>query len=382
MTEPLTILHIGPHKSGTTSIQLALYRARSTLLTQHGIRYLTDARRINSNVAIHAFRSRASQHLEYGSKPPRLFWSQLREQVLTSNRSVVSAESLSRLTDEEVTLLRAELAGTSVRILITMRPLVRMVVSQWQQIVQNGPAPELCEFSEGVINGVINTPRMKGRSEVVAGLQHDALVRRWSRAFGPEKLEVVVADDANPELLYARVADVIGVPQAVLLTEKTANRSLTWPEAELIRATFDQLESEGALPLLGPDRLLARIALDLKTRRVPPGDEHRVKFPEHLSLNALRRANDFIQVVQELGVRVRGDLSEIARQDGLGKNPKVEHVTSELAANVALSALRAIAFGRPISDWVHGRGPGVSVICRSMVYRLLHRFYSAIRSDK
>ena len=136
------------------------------------------------------------------------------------------------------------------------------------------------------------------------------------------------------------------------------------------------------MPLLGPDRLLARIALDLKTRRVPPRDEHRVKFPEHLSLNALGRANDFIQVVQELGVRVRGDLSEIARQDGLGKNPKVEHVTSELAANVALSALRAIAFGRPISDWVHGRGPGVSVICRSMVYRLLHRFYSAIRSDK
>lgn len=73
------------------------------------------------------------------------------------------------------------------------------------------------------------------------------------------------------------------------------------------------------MPLLGPDRLLARIALDLKTRRVPPGDEHRVKFPEHLSLNALGRANDFIQVVQELGVRVRGDLSEIARQDGLGK---------------------------------------------------------------
>lgn len=375
MKDRRVILHIGPHKTGTTSIQLSLHHKRHVLLRQHSIEYISDRQRINANLAIHAFRGRKSQHVEYGSIPAPSLWEYVRERALHAPNSIISAESLSRLGDEEVDRLRTELRESSVQIIVTMRPLTRMVVSQWQQIVQNGPAPSIDEFAEGVLRGSLGA----ARSEVASGLQHDLVIRRWARVFGVDSLNLVVANDDDPVQLFRGLAEAANVPLSVMTGSKVANRSLTWFEAELIRGIFAQLARNGRLPLLDQNRRFARIALGLKTGRKPPASEPKIKFPSHLTSEVGRRADTFISTVLELGIRVHGDLSSLARQDGVGVNLPVEYVPAELAAHAALSGLLSVGFAVPITDLESGRGWTSSSVVSTLAHRLFRRFPTMMR---
>lgn len=379
MKNTRVILHIGPHKTGTTSIQRSLHRMRDDLLRQHSIEYISDRQRINANLAIHAFRGRKSQHIEYGSIPRPLLWESVRDRILKAPHSFISAESLSRLGDEEVDRLRMELREASVQIVVTMRPLARMIVSQWQQIVQNGPAPSLDEFAEGVLRGDFGAPNMQTHRDVVLGIQHDRMVRRWARVFGTDSLDLIVANDADPDQLFRGLADAVDLPAAMMTGSKVMNRSLTWFEAELIRGTFARLERDGRLPILDQNRRLARIALGLKTGRQPPASEPKIMFPMHLTSEVGQRADALIATVHELGIRVHGDLSSLARQDGVGVNFPVGQVPAELAAHAALSGLLSVGFAVPIADLASGRGWTSGSIVSTLAYRLLRRFPTMMR---
>src|SRR5438477_12003958 len=83
------LLHIGPHKTGTTSVQAALWEARARLLA-HGVRHVGRSR--NPSNAVQAVVGRNSP---YGPKPPSIrHWEGLVREIRQARepRVIVSSE--------------------------------------------------------------------------------------------------------------------------------------------------------------------------------------------------------------------------------------------------------------------------------------------------
>ncbi|MQA02630.1 MAG: hypothetical protein GEV07_07885 [Streptosporangiales bacterium] len=67
-------------------------------------------------------------------------WTDLVDEVAAAGdrRVVVSSEFFADGDDETARRVVTELAGARAHVVVTLRPLIRIIVSQWQQYLQNG----------------------------------------------------------------------------------------------------------------------------------------------------------------------------------------------------------------------------------------------------
>ncbi|MEU9322322.1 hypothetical protein AB0D91_00645 [Streptomyces canus] len=140
MTAPLPagtrLLHIGPHKTGTTAIQGALFAAKD-LLPEHGVGFPAHSRHPMEA----AFAACARPAMIGDTAPTGKHWTRLLEQVEATGgkTSVISSEFFADAEDDDtIARIVEQLGGEHVHVLVTLRPLVKIMPSQWQQYVQNG----------------------------------------------------------------------------------------------------------------------------------------------------------------------------------------------------------------------------------------------------
>ncbi|MGH3731092.1 MAG: hypothetical protein ACRDTU_20420, partial [Micromonosporaceae bacterium] len=129
------LVHIGPHKTGTTTVQNAFFLARERL-AEHGVSYPGS----EPQPARAALAVTGQRHL-IGEGTPRIrHWEDLVADAAAAGdrRAVVSSEFFSEADNEAMRRVVADMGGSRVHILVTLRPLARIVPSQWQQWVQNG----------------------------------------------------------------------------------------------------------------------------------------------------------------------------------------------------------------------------------------------------
>jgi hypothetical protein len=330
------LVHIGPHKTGTTSLQEALFAARPKLLEQ-GVRHIGTSR--NPATAVQAVTGRPGFYTT--ETPPIGHWRDLVEEFDRAHeaRVILSSEFFAWAAPDAIRRIVDDLDPERVRVAVTLRPLGRIMPSHWQQDIQAGFTAAFDEWLDLLLR------RPEGRTHKFWTLhRHEELIRRWCDAVGPDRMTVVVADDRDHTVVLRAFERLTGLREGTLVPDPDrANRSLTLPEAEALRAFNVAFREKGyGRPMYA--RVVRFGAAKLMKARQPAPDEPRVEMPQWAIDRAAEIGREFVTEIQALGVRVIGDLDSLARVEAsrrVGDEPQAAEVPPDVVATLAMGILEA-----------------------------------------
>jgi hypothetical protein len=345
------LLHIGPHKTGTTTVQGAFHLARRELAAQR-VRYAGRSRQ--QARAAHAVTGRP-WHLTDGKAPPIGSWRGLVREVRGARelRVVISSEFFCDADPDAIRRIVHDLDPARLQVAVTLRPLARIVPSQYQQWVQNGMRKSFDRWLARTFDRPpgARTPLFWWRH------RHDRLIARWAEVVGPAAITVVVVDDRDHGMVLRVFEQLVGLRQGTLVPdEDRTNRSLTLPEIEAVRAFNAAYKAEG-LPMSLHSRVMRLGAAQLMKLREPAPQEPRLEMPQWALDRVAAIAREMVDSIGSSGVRVIGDLESLtvvppSRLEG-DRQPE-ESIPPRVAASMGMGILVAggLARSRGPSEWV------------------------------
>lgn len=342
------VLHVGPHKTGTTTLQAAFHQNRERLAEQ-GVHYA--GKRKHSMIAAMAAAS-GNRLATAGDDAGAESWRALVAEVRGSDarQVVLSSEFYSEATPERIRGMLDELGVDRVHVVITLRPLVRIIASQWQQFMQNRPAMKYDDDLDypGWLDEVLNRPD-EGRHGTPAFWRrhhHDAMVEKWASVVGRDRLTVVVVDDSDKQMLPRAFEDLLGLePDTLVPRESGANRSLTYPEVQLLTA-FNRQYVERGFGLPDYTKFVRFGAARFLQERRPEPEEARLRTPRWAVERAAAIGAEAAVAIRATGVRVIGDLDLLGDPEvatGIGENDPTEEVSLAVVARLAAGLVKVAA---------------------------------------
>ncbi|MGZ5415714.1 MAG: hypothetical protein ACXWDI_00925 [Nocardioides sp.] len=337
MTDPLTLpegsklLHIGPHKTGSTAIQDAMDQARHELRAQ-GVFYASENRHEATPARY------VTGRLAPGHNPKRAAgrWASITAEMRAEGpeRKVFSSEFLSDATEEQVERIIGDIGTENTYVAVTLRPLASILPSQYQQYLQRGSTFGYESWLDSMFN---KPPYDHPTPSFWKRHRHDELVQRWGKVVGPENVVVVMVDSRDFTVAPRAFEQLLGLTDGTLADkEVTANRSMTWGEAEVMRQ-FNRQFKDAKLP---PDlhlTLMKSAGAHVKDR-VPGPDEAKIVTPAW----AVKKANDFgaemASTIEATGARILGDLSLLS-------SGQVKDVSTDPPITVAIEIASRFAAG-------------------------------------
>jgi hypothetical protein len=372
------LLHIGPHKTGTTAIQGALHLARERLAAE-GVVYPGLGRQpLWPILAV-----TGQPALLGGPRPDISHWDHLVRDVCAAGhrRVVLSSEFFAEADDVTARRVIADLGGARVHVVVTLRSLTRILPSQWQQYLQNGFHFRYLEWLDGILSDppCTPTPGFWRRH------RHDELVARWAAENGPENLTVIVVDESDRLMLLRVFESMLGLSEGFLVPEeRAANRSLTVAEAELVRLLNEEF-SRRAWPHRNYARFLRYGAVEqMKNSRQPSPAEARIATPGWALARAAEISAEMAKNIEALGVNIVGDLSTLGELPEDALDPGAEATTAgppvvpaEVAALAALGACIAGGAGGQTTEEIvreldtRSLAKVLAIRCRQRIRRTL-----------
>ncbi|HET7303508.1 MAG TPA: hypothetical protein VFJ12_03025 [Segeticoccus sp.] len=335
LPERARLLHIGLMKTGTTALQNAAAASRPALL-EHGVRY--PGRRFNHRYPLMGLLDvRRGWTGPTGTGPTRRNWDALMREVEADDerRVLISHEHASLANDEKARLL-VDALGPRTHVAVTVRGVQAVLGSAWQQYVKEGMTDGFHDWLRLVLSDDPDRSVSPAfRSRIRAG----AVIDRWASLVGPERVTVVVVDRARPDLLAHAFEALLGLPRDLLahatVNGQQANRSLTLPEAEVLRQfnlTYDRRE----VPWADHTALVREGALQtLLAARVPSPSEPRMPVPAWAADAAVSHSRRTAATIRETGVRVVGDLDALTAPVRTSEAPAtVDQVAVDVAARL------------------------------------------------
>ena len=169
--------------------------------------------------------------------------------------------------------------------------------------------------------------------------RHEAVIARWAKAFGNQKIHLVVVDESEPDLLYDAFNKILKLPAGTLKEVKGSgsNRSLNYPEISLLLAInkafpkerawsdYEIFIREGSIRHLTNQVQLAELGTKLLTPQWAVDESAR------LSSNSIAKIND-------LEVKIYGDLSKLnSAAIPTGVNSEISEIPMDIAVNALLA---------------------------------------------
>ena len=342
------LVHIGPHKTGTTTLQGAFHLARRAAAAQ-GVHYAGPNRQ-----ATHAAQAIAAvTDATAPGRPALREWRRLMREIEAVDvpRLVVSSEWFADARPAGIRLLANDLDPSRVHVAVTLRPLGRILASQWQQFVQGGWQVTYQRWLESIFrspNGTEGTRFWQRHA-------HDRLVERWAEIVGRDRVTVVVVSDRDRGAVLRAFERLTGLVAGTLIApDDRGNRSLTAAEVELVRELHRGLKR---LDVASSDRLnlvLHGVAGQLK-QRSPGAAEARIETPRWAREMSAGIARDMVDNLRVSGVRVMGDLDLLAGNEGdADSTPTESPVPADWPAIATSAAIGLLAF----SGHARARGHG------------------------
>jgi hypothetical protein len=298
------LLHIGPHKTGTSALQSAFHSSRKRLRKQ-GIRYTGRARQ-PMRAAIAVSQGRGA----HGKDEPEMdLWERLVKEVdgARDRKVVVSSEFFCEADDAAARRIVSELGGDRVHVVVTLRPLSGIFPSQWQQYVQNGLRLTYDEWLEKMLNeppGGPPSPNFWLRHD------HGELVERWVQIVGGDRLVVVVPDERDRGSLLRTFESILGLEAGFLVPEShRTNRSLSLGEVDLVRRLNIEFKKRDWMGQEYHNLMRLGVIWQLLQGEVSGIDEPRMTTPRW-AIEAISAAGAAsAKRIAASGARVIGDLS-------------------------------------------------------------------------
>ncbi|MDQ2623691.1 MAG: hypothetical protein M3Y20_00885 [Actinomycetota bacterium] len=228
------LVHVGPPKTATTSIQASFHASRKEL-KKHSVRYAGKSRHSRSAATAVAMEKLS---VEFTRKALDQ-WEDLAREMRESDAriTVLSSEGLS-YADEVRGAAITEAVGGNAQVVITMRSPARMVPSVWQQRVRRGSAQTLDGWVRQVFDRDADGALTDAHYWKRFGLEE--LIATWSAVVGSENVTVVIVDPRDHAMAYHAFEQLLGVPRGTLTQVKAmANESFPFAELETIR-TFNE----------------------------------------------------------------------------------------------------------------------------------------------
>jgi len=376
------LVHIGPHKTGSTALQWALHTNRG-LLAEHGVHYAGAGPQIyRPAVGLTGLRGRLG-----APKATIKDWEELVSEVDAAGeqRVVLSSESLANASTADIERLAADLGADRVHVVRMLRRYDKVLPSQWQQTVAGGGIRRYGRW----LQAVLDAPghhfwRRHGYGE---------LTRRWAEVVGAENVTVVVVDETDRSWLLRVFEQLLGLPHGSLrLGAGHENRSFTSSEAELIRLINSSMRRRRWAAQTHHRFVRGAVTPALKRFDPVPGDP-RVHTPEWALQRALAAAERGITEIESLGVRVVGDPQMLrfpTGADGTGADETTAGADETTAAQVstdgtaaALARVAEVAAKRPLDRVTTPPPPTVDELSTSQLVRTIGgRVRSRLRTSR
>jgi hypothetical protein len=290
--KPTLFVHIGPEKTGTTSLQVALSRSRHQL-AKNGIAYLTSQQNANVNfAALGMIGPTKIMDGDWHSWDQRdTEWQRLKSQLLSSSSdtTVISGEAFALADDQAI---------------------ADLVPSYWQEHAKRRPYPVLSDFVNNVVHreGEVLSERFWSCQE------HDVLIRRWQAIMKPTETTVIIPDKRQPTLLLNAFVALLNVPHELGSTiageaASYKNRSQTVEEMAVRQGLFRMLEQRG---LMKTARYFTQKLSDANGDRTPLQEEHPIRLDRSSRAALLPIETRIVDELKRLPLRVIGNLESLA----------------------------------------------------------------------
>jgi len=328
-------VHVGCPKTGTTSLQSALWSDRDQLATQ-GLEMPLNGPGEHFYVAL-ALRGM----LDHSMDPPAAFeiLDRLGDEVrqIRSPRALLSHEVMAPAHEDEVAQLLGLLSGFEVHIVITARDLARQIPSGWQQRIKQRVQQPYPEFAEAVLE------RSESAHDFWINQDVSDIAARWGHLVTPDRVHIVTvpATGAPTKVLFERFCGVIGIdPSSLDIDAARDNRSLGAPQTELLRRVNVALGDRLPHPRAGYGRVAKR---HLANRVLAAQDGPALGLPVHLRDRCRAVSTGMVNRLRGQGYDVVGDLAELipAPVDAPGSAGDAHSVGTD--AEIAEAAVQALA---------------------------------------
>ncbi len=299
LPERSVLVHVGPPKTGTTSIQASLEQHRGGLLA-HDVRYPgSGLRHRDAARALRGFGPRGTP------APPAGAWDALVEEVRESAeaRVCVSAEELVAASPEQVRRLVDDLGPDRVHVLIVVRRLDRILPSQWQQRVRDEEVEPYDRWLAGVL-----AEELEGRTGAFWKNNGVArMVEGWRTGLPADRVSLLVLDEHDRTQLMRTFEALLGLPQGLLTPGPRENPSLSYDRVELYRRINVIAEERGWDD--GHRRALLNRGLLAGLRAGPPNasEQSSPPMPAWAWPRVVALSDARVEEVRASGVRVIGD---------------------------------------------------------------------------
>jgi len=330
------LLHIGPHKTGTTAIQAALAAARAELAARHGVVYPGD-RRSQADAARVAsgFVSTTGAPM-----PPADAWDAVVAEVRGHRgRSVVSSEFFDVVQPDRGRRIVDELGGVDrVEVVVTAAPLTSVLPSSWQQAVRSS----LTTGFEDWLREIFDDHASGASSTFWTRQRIDRQIERWADVVGLDRVRLVISDKTRPRQLFDAFEDLLDLPRETLTPQPAAaNRSFTWPEIELVRAVNQRVAARGWSAAVHA-RFVRIGAVHQMRKRRPRPDEPTVVLPAWAVDQAIEIAHTMVERIEASGVEVVGDPAALVAPPSVRVEAlePVRQVGLEIAVRAIIGAMR------------------------------------------
>jgi hypothetical protein len=300
LPDGVRLLHIGPQKTGTTSIQVAMAEARD-VMASYGAYYPAGDHR----------RRKAGWALGLPGGPvdtPISHWDELVAEVRDAGplRVCVSDENFARADATVAHRIVTELGGDEPHVVAVARRLDRYLPSQWQERVRAGSVTKT--FDDWLREVFDDATESRERSNVWMGHDTEALVQRWVALVGEERFTLVVADESDHGQLIDLFQRFLGLPPGTLvLHPDRSNQGFGLVETELVRRLRARFRDQGWRFPEYNELVRRGVQRRLRSRGDrAPGPRH-APLPDW-ALTRIRELSDRrAERLPHLGVRVIGD---------------------------------------------------------------------------
>ena len=350
------MLHIGAHKTGTTTLQAALFAA-SKHLEEQGVINLVAYGEETANPAARAVQRLPSSG-STGAPVAYNVWTTLVDQAKAHPNQLVSISAEAFAVSESLVIksIVKDLGLDRLQVVITLRPLAKILPSQWQQDLHG--AWLSLEFEEWLRETLKEVRPIKEIGPLQVPHQfwfrhrHDALLQRWIDAVGSDRITLVVADDQQKSSLLENFEKLLSLSAGTLSsTGITRNQSMTLPEMQIMQRYGQLLESsELGKQIVARNRYHKALKILRKVRPENTNDA-RLIVPAWSYQRVSEIQHEMVERMQASGVAVIGTLDKLnwlperseVNESRAGQVDEVE--LERLTAKMLKSAARRLGIG-------------------------------------
>jgi hypothetical protein len=353
--EGAVLVHIGPPKTGTTTLQSAMHQHRKEL-QRHGVVYpgRTQRQKRPSFALLEMLDNN-------GLDVPMAEWDELVDAVrgAPDARVCVSSETFARANRDHLRTIVESFGEDRVHMVLTARRLDRLLPSAWQQRVKGNV--EILSYGDWLAEVLGPEPSVVSEPRTTFWRHHDiaATLAAWTKLIPPERIVVVVADESDRGQLLRVFEELLALPSGILVPGRgegsAHNTSLSHSRVELLRGV------KVAVDDLEPG-LRRKVLADVQRALVVTPREDPEQSMPTLPQWAAERVADYcateVALLEQTDVRVIGDPANL-RFEPHDHPTELPEDPRQVPTAVAVAAILAASTSRPKTDKNGRRGrPG------------------------